>query len=132
MIGLDTNVLVRYIAQDDVIQSAKATHLMESFTADDPGYISVVTVIELVWVMTGCYASTRNDICEVLESLLRTRELVVAEADTVWKALRMYRAGKADFADCVIERSGGEAGCAHTMTFDINAAKHGGMKLIKI
>ena len=50
MIGLDTNVLVRYIAQDDPKQSPKATRLIESFTVDAPGYVSVVAVVELVWV----------------------------------------------------------------------------------
>lgn len=130
MIGLDTNVLVRYIAQDDAIQSPKATQLIEGFTAEEPGYISLVSVIELVWVMMGCYTSTKNEICDVLESLLRTKEIVVADADTVWMALRTYRAGKADFADCVIERAGNDAGCSQTVTFDRNAAKHCGMQLI--
>lgn len=130
MIGLDTNVLVRYIAQDDSKQSPKATRLIESLTADAPGYVSVVSVVELVWVLTGCYALTRNEIYEVLETLLRTKEIIVAHADTVWKALRLFKEGKADFADCLIERSANEAGCNYTATFDRDAAKHCGMQLI--
>lgn len=130
MIGLDTNVLVRYVAQDDPKQSPQATRLIESLTADAPGYISVISVVELVWVLTGCYNSTKNEICEVLETLLRTKEIVVAHADTVWKALRVFRDGKADFADCLIERSANEAGCSHTATFDRDAAKHCGMQMI--
>lgn len=131
MIGLDTNVLVRYIAQDDPLQSPLATRLMESLTPDAPGYICLVSLVELAWVLTGCYASTRIEICEVLETLLRTKELVVADADTVWKALRNYREGKADFADCLIERSAVDAGCSHALTFDRNAAKHCGMQLVE-
>ncbi len=131
MIGLDTNVLVRYIAQDDSKQSPKATRLIESLTVDAPGYVSIVSVVELVWVLTGCYALTRSDICEVLETLLRTKEIIVAHADTVWKALRLFKEGKADFADCLIERSANEAGCSYTTTFDLDAAKHCGMQLIK-
>lgn len=131
MIGLDTNVLVRYVAQDDPRQSPKATRLIESLSAEALGYVTVVSIVELVWVLTGCYGSTRKEICEVLEALLRTNELVVAEADTVWKALRMYGEGKADFADCLIERSSNAAGCDHTATFDRGAAKACGMKLIE-
>jgi len=130
MTGLDTNVLVRYIAQDDPKQSPQATRLIEALTTDAPGYVSVISVVELVWVLTGCYSSTKNEICEVLETLLRTKEIVVAHADTVWKALRVYRDGKTDFADCLIERSANEAGCSHTATFDRDAAKHCGMQMI--
>ena len=130
MIGLDTNVLVRYVAQDDPKQSPQATRLIESLTAEAPGYVSIVSVVELVWVLAGCYTSTRNEICEVLETLLRTKEIIVARADIVWKALRIFREGKADFADCLIERSANEAGCSHTATFDRDAAKHCGMRLI--
>ena len=131
MIGLDTNVLVRYVAQDDTRQSPKATRLIESLTVDAPGYVSLVSVVELVWVLTGCYASTRDKICEVLETLLRTKEITVAHADTVWKALRLFKESKADFADCLIERSANEAGCSYTTTFDRDAAKHCGMQLIE-
>lgn len=130
MIGLDTNVLVRYVAQDDPRQSLQATRLIESLTADMPGYVSETSVVELVWVLNGCYTSTKAEICEILETLLRTKEIVVAHADTVWKALRVFKDSKADFADCLIERSAHEAGCSHTATFDRDAAKHCGMRLI--
>jgi predicted nucleic-acid-binding protein len=130
MIGLDTNILVRYIAQDDPKQSAKATRLIESLTVDAPGYVSVVSVVELVWVLTGCYTSTKIEICEVLETLLRTKEIVVANATTVWKAVRLFKDGKADFADCLIERFANEAGCDYTTTFDRDAARHCGMRLV--
>lgn len=131
MIGVDTNVLVRYIAQDDPTQSPKATNLIESLTTDAPGYVSIVSVVELVWVLAGCYGSSKSELCEVLETLLRTREIVVANADTVWKAVRVFREGRADFADCLIERLANDAGCSHTSTFDRNAAKHCGMMLIE-
>jgi predicted nucleic-acid-binding protein len=130
MIGLDTNVLVRYIAQDDTIQSPRATALIESLTAETQGYVSLVSVVELVWVMTGCYATTKGEICEVLETLLRTKELIVAQAETVWKALRQFRENNADFADCLIACSGSEAGCDHTLTFDKIAVKGCGMRLL--
>lgn len=131
MIGLDTNVLVRYIAQDDARQSPRATRLIESFTEESPGYVSVVSVVELVWVLTGCYASTKAELCQVLETLLRAKGIVVAHADIVWKALRVFKEGKADFADCLIERFANEAGCSHTTTFDRDAARRCGMRLFE-
>jgi len=130
MIGLDTNVLVRYIAQDDPKQSLLATRLIESLTVDGRGYVSVVSIVELVWVLTDCYALTKAELCGVLEALLRTKEIIVAHADTVWQALRLFKGGKADFADCLIERFGNEAGCEYTSTFDRDAARHCGMRLI--
>ena len=131
MIGLDTNVLIRYVAQDDPKQSPKATRLIESLTVDAPGYVSLVSVIELVWVLTSCYASTKSEICEVLQTLLRTKEIVVANAGTVWKAVRLFKEEKADFADCLIERSANEAGCGYTITFERDASKPSGMRLIE-
>jgi predicted nucleic-acid-binding protein len=128
---LDTNVLVRYVAHDDPKQSPKATRLVESLSADAPGFISVVSVVELVWALTGCYALARGEICKVLETLLRTKELVVAHADTVWNALRLFKAGKADFDGCLIERSANQAGCRYTATFDREAAQPCPMKLIE-
>ncbi len=131
MIGLDTNILVRYIAQDDPKQSPKAVRFVESLTAEAPGYVSIVAVIELVWVLGSCYAQTKEEIGEILGTLLRTKEIVVANADTVWKAVRMFKEAKTtDFADCLIECFSGYAGCDYTATFDRNAAKHCGMQLV--
>lgn len=89
-----------------------------------------MSVVELVWVLTDCYALRKDELCEVLTSLLRTKEIVVAHADTVWRALRLFKEGKADFADCLIERFANEAGCDHTATFDRDAARHCGMRLV--
>lgn len=128
MIGLDTNVLVRYITQDDPVQSAKASELIESLTTDSPGYISLVSIVELVWVLQSCYQSAKSEVVLVLETLLRTRELTVEQAEIIWQALRKFVASKGDFADCLIERSAHAAGCKYTATFDLNAVKAAGMK----
>jgi len=130
MIGLDTNVLVRYIMQDDPKQSAKASALIESLQDDAPGFVSLVSVIELYWVLTSSYGLTNEQVKRALEGLLRTRQIIVDRADDVLRALRVFAAGKADFADCLIERTATLAGCSKTMTFDIKAAKHAGMTLI--
>ena len=130
MIGLDTNVLVRYIMQDDPQHSPKATRLIESLDAENPGYITVVSVIELYWVLTSCYGLTGAQVALALEAMLRTKQLVVERADQVARALRAYGEGKADFADCLIERCAAAAGCTQTMTFDVGASKNAGMALI--
>jgi len=131
MIGLDTNVLVRYIMLDDAKQSPKAAQLIESLTADAPGFVSLVSVVELVWVLGSCYDLTREQLSEALDGLLRTKEVVIDRADQVLKALRVFRASPADFADCLIERIAAGAGCERTMTFDVGAAKTAGMTLIR-
>lgn len=128
MIGLDTNVLVRYVAQDDPVQSAKATDLVESLSVAAPGFIAMVSVVELVWVLQSCYVSSKEEIAQVIETLLRTKELTVEHADIVWQALRRFNIANADFADCLIERCAHEAGCEYVMTFDYKAAKTAGMR----
>jgi predicted nucleic-acid-binding protein len=131
MIGLDTNVLVRYVAQDDSKQSPRATALVESLNEDNPGFISLVAIVELVWVIQGCYDATKDDTIAVLERLLRVKTLYVENAEVVLQAVRLYANANADFADCLIERSGNHALCAHTMTFDSKAAQTAGMQLIQ-
>ena len=131
MIGLDTNVLVRYIMQDDAKQSPKATKFMESLTAGAPGFVSLISMVELGWVLSFSYGLTRDQLAQALDALLRTKEIVIDRADVVLKALRVFNAGSADFADCLIERTGVAAGCDGTVTFDIGAAKTAGMTLIR-
>ena len=130
MIGLDTNVLVRYIMQDDVRQSAQATRVVESLTAEAPGFVALVSVVEIAWVLSSAYALGKEQVIAAFVALLRTRELVVERAEVVWKALRTYEAEGADFADCLIERSASAAGCTRTMTFDRAAAKGCGMTMV--
>ena len=130
MIGLDTNVLVRYIMQDDPKQSRKATSLIESLDDDHPGFITIVSILELYWVLTSCYDLTTDQVKQVLDVLLRTRQIIVDRADQVLRALRVLEAGRADFADCLIERTAASVGCEHTFTFNVNAAKYAGMTLI--
>jgi predicted nucleic-acid-binding protein len=131
MIGLDTNILVRYLAQDDPKQSALANSLIEeTLTAESPGFVSTVALIELVWVLESGYDRDRAQISSVLELLLRAKPLVVEHADVAWQATRAFAAGKADFADCLIERSGHANTCDHTLTFDRTAANSAGMRLL--
>jgi predicted nucleic-acid-binding protein len=131
MIGIDTNVLVRYVMQDDTRQSPLASRLIDSLTAEAPGFVSIVAVVELAWVLPACYDLTREQTAQALDILLRTKEVVVDAKDSVAKALRVFKAGSADFADCLIERIAAGAGCEKTMTFDVRAAKSAGMTLVQ-
>jgi len=131
MIGLDTNVLVRYIMQDDAKQSLKAAKLLESLTVEEPGFVSLVSVVELGWVLSSSYDLDREQVAQAFELMMRTKTVVVGRADEVMKALRVFKASSADFADCLIERTAASAGCAKTMTFDGGAAKAAGMTLIQ-
>lgn len=130
MIGLDTNVIVRYVMQDDPKQAEKASRLVESLTPESPGFVPVVALVELVWVLSSCYDLTREQVAQALDALLRAKEIVLDRADHVAQALRTFRASTADFADCLIERTAAAAGCEKTMTFDTGAAKRAGMTLI--
>lgn len=130
MIALDTNVLVRYITQDDAQQSAQATALVEGLSAAEPALVPLVVVVELVWVLESCYAAGKEAVITVLETVLHTRELQVEQAEVVWKALRQFSAQSADFADCVVAVCAQAAGCEHTVTFDRKAAKLPGMQLL--
>lgn len=131
MIGIDTNVLVRYMAQDEPVQSPLATRLIEEeCSASTPGYISLVVLVELVWVSESCYDASRADIAQIVRRLLSIRQLVVQEAEVVWKALRRFEGKKADFADGLVEQLALAAGCSSVMTFDKVAARVG-MSLLK-
>jgi predicted nucleic-acid-binding protein len=126
VIGVDTNVLVRYIAQDDPAQSKKATTLIERECSEaSPGFVGLVVLVEVVWVAETCYQASREDVARMVRQILGSRQLVVQDAETAWQALRLFEQGKADFADCLIERSASAAGCSRTVTFDKDAAKTG-------
>lgn len=131
MIGLDTNVIVRYIMQDDPKQSAQATALIERLTEASPGFVSVVSIVELVWVLESAFSLAHAQVVEALANLMSIDVFKIERVGVVAAALRSFREGNADFADCLIERSSANAGCEKTVTFDRAAAKTAGMALIK-
>jgi len=131
MIGIDTNVVVRYLTKDDPIQTTLAVKTIRSLTADEPGFISLVTIAELTWVLETCYRFDKVELVEVLDTLVASQEVKLERAEVVSQALRMFAAGNADFSDYLIERSGHAAGCMYTFTFDQEAATSAGMRLLK-
>ena len=131
MIGLDTNVLVRYLAQDDRVQSPLATRFIEgSLSQDKPGFISTIVLCEIVWVLETSYEFDREQVATVLDGLLRTQQLKFQDLDAASQALRDFRTTRADYVDCLIQRLGALAGCTHTVTFDRAAARIAGMRLL--
>ncbi len=131
MIGLDTNVVVRYLTQDDAKQAAVATRLVESLSPAEPGFVSHVVLVETVRVLESCYDADAAKLAEVLETLLRIGSIVVERAEVVWRALRQFRQGGGDFSDALVLSLAQEAGCTKTVTFDQLAAKRNGMTLLR-
>jgi len=129
MIGLDTNVLVRYLAQDDPIQSPKATEIIERrLTADDPGFVSIVAMVETVWVLERAYGLAAQEIAAAVERVLQTEVLVVESEQEVFAAMIALKE-QGEFADAIIAGLGARAGCSHTVTFDRKALRLPGFAL---
>jgi predicted nucleic-acid-binding protein len=131
LIGLDTNVLVRYLAQDEPIQSQAASQLIDGFTAETPGFISTLSVVETVWVLARAYKTPRLKIAAIIEGLLRAQELVIEQSEIHYLALGAYRTSSVDYADVVITQAGKRAGCEETVTFDRGAAGGALMRLLQ-
>jgi predicted nucleic-acid-binding protein len=129
VIGLDTNILVRFIAQDHPAQTAAATRLIDSLSPETPGYLSLVVIAELLWVLRFSYRFDKDEIERVVERLLRSRELMLEQEDVVAKALLQFRTTRSDFADCLIECGSRAAGCEQILTFDKRAVSTG-MRLL--
>lgn len=130
MIGLDTNVLTRFLLQDDPQQSPRADRVMSSLTVEDPGWVGVATILELVWVLSSKNRFDRKTIAKTLDRLLFQEEIVIEQDSVLQSAVRQFRSGSADFADCLIANSARTAGCSSTLTFDRKAARDAGMELL--
>ncbi len=124
MIGIDTNILVRHLAQDDPVQSPRATRLIEHLlTEDRPGFISLVTIVETVWILRRSFRMSDAAIAAVLEKILQTDSLVIQNQREVLFAAYALRNGSGEFDDALIGALGRWAGCSHTVTFDRKAAR---------
>jgi predicted nucleic-acid-binding protein len=124
MIGLDTNILIRYLTQDDPIQSPKATETIERrLTEKKPGFVSIVVMVETVWVLERTYRLGTNEIAAAVERMLQTDVLVVENEQEVFSAVIALKDGQGSFADAVIAALGTRAGCSYTLTFDQKALR---------
>jgi len=131
MIGLDTNVLVRYLVGDHPQQSRAARQLVEErCTEDSPAHIDKVVLAEIVWVLEGAYGYDRELVVEVLEHMLRAAELEFDDVEVTWRAFRAYRDQGVDLADALIVYANLEAGCEETFTFDRAMGRLGGAQVL--
>jgi len=131
MIGLDTNILARYLTQDDPVQSAKATDILERrLTPNNPGFVSVVVIVETVWVLDRAYGLTAQKIAAAVERLLQVEVLIIEDEQQVFTAMVALKQGRASFADALIAELGARAGCTRTLTFDQTAARLPSFELV--
>lgn len=130
MIGLDSNILVRYLTQDDPAQSATATQVIErGLNIANPGFVSVVTMAEVVWVLDRAYSFTDSEIAAAIEGMLQIEVLVIENEKEIFAAMVALKQGKGAFADALIAELGARAGCSHTLTFDKKALRLPAFKL---
>ena len=130
MIGLDTNILVRYLTQDDALQSAKAREIVERrLTEEKPGFVSIVAMVEVVWVLERAYRLRPQQIVGAVERMLQTDVLVVENEQEVFTATIALKEGRGSFAGAVISALGARVGCSSTLTFDRKALRLPGFAL---
>jgi predicted nucleic-acid-binding protein len=130
MIGLDTNILVRYLAQDDPIQAAKANDIIgRRLTEENPGFVSTVAMVETVWVLNRAYGLKNSEIAAAVERILQIDVLVVENEQEIFTAMITLKQGKGSFADAMIAALGARAGCSHTLTFDRKASRLSSFRL---
>lgn len=130
MIGLDTNILVRYLTQDDPVQSRRAAEIVEQTLAEDnPGFISLVTIAETAWVLERTYHLSSQKIARAIEMMLQADSLLIQNEKEVFTAMVALKTGQGGFADALIAALGQWAGCASTLTFDRRASRIDGFQL---
>lgn len=132
MIGLDTNVLVRYLVRDDEQQAEAARVLLESLTPERPGFVCREVIVELVWVLERAYGFTPVQVSKVLLELAATESLVIEEAGDVARAAVRYRVSDGGFSDLMILAAAERSGAHPLYTFDKKAARIDGVSLLSI
>jgi predicted nucleic-acid-binding protein len=131
MIGIDTNILLRLLLRDSDAQFRAAEKFVATHcSSDEPGYVSRIVIVEIVWALKGFYGFERSQIAAVIRALLNVAELEVESADDVHAAVTDYETSAAGFADCLLARTNVSAGCQHTVTFDRKAGKLPRFKLL--
>ena len=130
MIGLDTNVLLRYLVQDGGSQARAAERVIDTMTKDEPGFVSLVALAEIAWALKSVYRLPKDEILPIIDGMLGAEEFRLQQPDCVRQAVVSARNSSADFADALIVSLGASAGCETTVTFDRAASQLDGMKLL--
>ncbi|MCF6264394.1 MAG: type II toxin-antitoxin system VapC family toxin [Xanthomonadales bacterium] len=132
MTGLDTNVLIRFLTQDDDAQAKIATNYIgENCSEEKPAYVCHVVLCELVWVLESNYQQAKETIVLLIEELLQISQLEIMESESVWRALSDFKKSNADFADHLVANTNLANGCSTTVTFDKKAGKQPLSTLLK-
>ncbi len=119
MIALDTNVLVRFLVEDDPVQTERAAAVMRAAIARDEAlFVPELVLVETVWVLRRSYRVEREEVVRTLRRLFAARHLRFRSSDSLHRALAAFASGRGDFADYVIREQAAEAGCHHVVTFD--------------
>ena len=131
MIALDTNVLVRFLVDDEPRQAETAREFLEQLTGEQPGFVCREVVVELVWVLERTYGFSRERIAGVLDALIATEELRIEASDDVARAAVRYGRGSAGFSDLMIAAAAQRAGAQALYTFDQKASQIPNATLLK-
>ena len=131
MIGLDTNVLARYFTRDDEKQAAKASRLIGRCSSENPGYINLIVLAELFWLLDRRYKYKRDQQIALLQNMLQLDDLIIEASDDVYIALKQFGTNKVQLADCLIAARNQRAACETSYTFDKSASKMRGFELIR-
>ena len=124
MLGIDTNVLVRYLVRDDQAQYEKARRLIDrELSKGEPVLVSLLVLLETEWVLRSRYNLAKTDLVATFSALLDTSDLVVEDEPSVENAIYSWKDSAVDFADCLIEARNRRLGCRATATFDSSAQK---------
>jgi len=130
VIGLDTNVIVRHLTDDDPNQSPQAHAVFREIAPEDPAYTSLVALVETHWVLRQAYRYSRDQVAGVLRALVTAADISVESGDAVVDALDESDSSGRDLPDILIARSGIRAGCSKTVTFDRQASTIPGMAVL--
>jgi predicted nucleic-acid-binding protein len=129
MLGLDSNVLLRYVVRDHPEQAGIAARIIEEECSPErPGFVNHMVLCEFVWSLETSYRYRREQIAEVLATLLRIDRIALQSEEEVVEALNAFASGNADFADALIAGFNRRHGCTETCTFDRAAARLPGMR----
>jgi predicted nucleic-acid-binding protein len=131
MPALDSNVLVRYIVQDDARQLAAARRLISRCVAEGSAlFVPVTVVLELEWVLRSSFEFGKDDVLLALSSLFSAADLSFESERALEVALQLFRKGSPDFADCLHVALATQAGEQPLWTFDKDASKVSGARLL--
>ena len=124
MLGLDTNVLVRFLVRDHEAQFERARRLIKrEVGAEEKLLISLLVLLETEWVLRSRYGRQKNQIMDAISGLLDASELELEDEPTIEEALYLWKDSAAHFADCLIGAHHHRLGCRATATFDARAVK---------